>query len=63
MTLFALSLVVLAAFIHAAWNLLAKKSTSGIVFVWLYSLAQVILYAPVFLYVVWMDAPKLGLGG
>ena len=63
MTLSALSLVVLAAFIHAAWNLLAKRSASGIVFVWLYSLAEVILYAPVFLYVVGTDAPKLGLGG
>jgi uncharacterized membrane protein len=42
-----LALVVLAAFIHAAWNLLSKRSASaGAVFVAVYTAASSVLYAP-----------------
>ncbi|MFD2175042.1 EamA family transporter [Rhodobacter lacus] len=47
MTLAALLLVVLASFIHASWNLLAKRAASvGPVFVFAYSLIACLLYAP-----------------
>jgi drug/metabolite transporter (DMT)-like permease len=59
-TLSALSLILLASFIHAAWNLLAKRSASGVTFVWLYSLANFLLYAPLVLYIVVTDRPQFG---
>jgi drug/metabolite transporter (DMT)-like permease len=54
MLLFPLSLVVLAAFIHATWNLLAKRAaSSGSVFVFVYSLVSCIIYLP---WVAWVLA-------
>ena len=51
MTLGALALVVLASFIHAGWNLLAKRAApAGPVFVLAYSLIACIAYAPWVLY-------------
>ena len=51
MTLAAASLVVLAAFIHATWNLLAKRAASvGPAFVFAYNLVSCIAYAPWVLY-------------
>lgn len=46
MPLTALSLVLLAAFAHASWNLLAKGATGGAVFVWLTTLVAVAALAP-----------------
>ena len=46
MPLTALALVLLAAFAHASWNLLAKGATGGAVFVWLTTLAAVAALAP-----------------
>ena len=46
MTLFALGLVLSAAFIHATWNLFAKKVGGGAPFVWLFSALSTCLYAP-----------------
>jgi drug/metabolite transporter (DMT)-like permease len=43
----ALALVVGAAFIHAYWNLLVKRAEGGSAFVWLFSLASAVLYAPI----------------
>lgn len=60
MSLVALGLVVAAAFIHAYWNLLAKRSAGGPVFVWLYSLATFVLYAPVIALLVLLDPPRYG---
>ena len=42
----ALTLVLVGAFAHAAWNLLAKTAGSGAQFVWLTALAGTILYLP-----------------
>jgi drug/metabolite transporter (DMT)-like permease len=45
MSLVAISLVVLAAFIHAGWNLLAKRRQDILTFYWLFTVAALILYA------------------
>ena len=45
MTPLALSLVVIAAFIHATWNYAAKRSGGGLPFVWLSSTFALGLYA------------------
>jgi drug/metabolite transporter (DMT)-like permease len=60
MSLTALALVVAAAFIHAYWNLLAKRSDGGPLFVWLYSLATFVLYAPVIALLIVFDPPRYG---
>ncbi len=46
MDLVALILVVVAAFCHATWNLLAKRSSGGVAFVWLIQATGVVIYAP-----------------
>src|SRR5215211_7935675 len=47
MTLFALALVLAAAIFHATWNLLAKRvGDGGAVFVWLFGLCSLVIYAP-----------------
>jgi drug/metabolite transporter (DMT)-like permease len=54
MTLGSLALVVLAAFIHATWNLLAKRAAAaGPTFVVAYGLVAVLAYAP---WVLWLVA-------
>jgi drug/metabolite transporter (DMT)-like permease len=46
MTGFAFGLVFVAAFIHATWNLLAKRSSGGVAFVFLANVFAVLIYAP-----------------
>ncbi|WP_099159696.1 EamA family transporter [Virgibacillus ndiopensis] len=46
MSLLALSLIILSAFMHATWNYLAKRSGGGFAFVWLYLAVSIIVYAP-----------------
>jgi drug/metabolite transporter (DMT)-like permease len=43
----ALALVLVAALAHAAWNVLAKTAAGGAAFVWLFSTAAAVLWAPV----------------
>ena len=50
MTGTALALVLAAAFMHAFWNYLAKKSRHKIAFIWWFILVAVILYFPMFWY-------------
>jgi drug/metabolite transporter (DMT)-like permease len=50
MTATALSIVLAAAFLHAFWNYLAKKSRHKIAFIWWFILFAVVLYFPIFLY-------------
>src|SRR5918997_926800 len=48
-TLFALGLVLVSGFLHAVWNLLAKRASgdaSGPAFVWLYSALSTAIFAP-----------------
>jgi drug/metabolite transporter (DMT)-like permease len=52
MSLLAISLVVLAAFIHASWNLLAKRAANvGPTFVFAYNLFACLLYLP---WMIWL---------
>ena len=46
MTATALALVLAAAVLHAAWNLLAKRAGGGAALVWLYGTASAILLTP-----------------
>lgn len=50
MTGFALSIVLAAAFLHAGWNYLLKKSQHKIAFIWCFLLVPAILFFPVFFY-------------
>ena len=50
MSAVALAIVLIAAFLHASWNLLAKKSTNKLVFVWWFLLIASVIYFPMFLY-------------
>lgn len=53
MTAFALLLVLLAAVLHATWNLCAKRAGGGLPFVWLVGATICTLYVPV-LIVYWL---------
>ena len=53
MTLFALTLLLAAAFIHATWNLLLKRAEGGPVFQWLFAVLSVGLYLPAVLVLCW----------
>jgi drug/metabolite transporter (DMT)-like permease len=46
----ALVVVLVAAFLHASWNFLAKKSKKKIAFIWWFLLIATIGYLPMFLY-------------
>lgn len=46
MTSFAMLLLVTAAFLHAGWNLVAKRVSGGAAFTWLFSVFGVFLLAP-----------------
>jgi drug/metabolite transporter (DMT)-like permease len=60
LTIFALTLVLASALIHASWNLLAKKAGGGAPFVWLFAALSLVLYAP-FAVAIWVwQAPHLG---
>ncbi|HEX7558932.1 MAG TPA: hypothetical protein VF386_07025 [Usitatibacter sp.] len=56
MTAFALGLVLLAAFIHAGWNFLLKKSGGGTGLITVASIASLALYAPIVVVATWLSA-------
>jgi drug/metabolite transporter (DMT)-like permease len=56
----ALGLVLAAAFIHATWNLLAKRLGGGPALVWLFGILSVCLYAPLTAAVLLVQKPHLG---
>ncbi len=56
----ALGLVISSAFIHATWNLFAKRAGGGAAFVWLFSVATTLLYAPVAAFIYYQSHPELG---
>jgi drug/metabolite transporter (DMT)-like permease len=61
MTFFALALVLAAAVFHATWNLLAKRvGDGGAVFVWLFGLCSIVIYAPLAVVIVLVSEPRLG---
>jgi len=64
-SLFAIALIVAAAFVHAAWNYLAKRVGGSPVFVWLFAAVSALLYAPLALIIlvsqnVTLDATRGG---
>ncbi len=69
MSLLALGLILLAAFVHAIWNLLAKRVGGGAPLVWLFAALASLLYLPVaparevsILIGAWLGARVLGEG-
>ena len=62
MSRFALVLILVAAVIHAGWNVLAKKASGGAPFVWLYGVVAASLYAPFAAWLLARDAHTLTLG-
>ena len=58
MTITTFFLVVLAALLHASWNLLAKKSGGGAAFVILGNAVVMAVYTPIFL-LWWWNSPSL----
>lgn len=59
----ALALVIAAAFVHASWNLLAKRvsaTTSAPAFVWLYGTLSALLYTPPALWLLAHRSATLG---
>jgi drug/metabolite transporter (DMT)-like permease len=60
MTPTAFALVILAALLHASWNILAKKASGGALFVMLGALVVSVIYAPAFAIYVYLYPPKLG---
>lgn len=59
MTSLALALILIAATMHAMWNLLLKRSGGGVVFVWGFTTLAAILYAPVAAALVWWVKPHI----
>ena len=47
MSLFALTLVLVGAVVHASWNLLAKRAGGGATFLWLFSALATLIYLPI----------------
>lgn len=62
MTVSALALVLAAAFVHATWNLLAKRAgDGGTTFVWLFASLSALFYAPLAVAVLLVERPRIGL--
>ncbi|PZA08580.1 MULTISPECIES: EamA family transporter [unclassified Meiothermus] len=62
MTALALALILVSAGLHAGWNLLAKRSGGGAVFVWLFCALSALFWAPLAVgFMVWQQ-PHLGPG-
>ena len=61
MTGLALALVLAAAFIHAAWNLLAKRASGDVTFTWLFAVWSAVLYAPLAAGIIFWRQAQIGL--
>lgn len=57
MTSLALSLVIIAAFCHSFWNLLAKRACGGTAFIWLFASLSTVLYFPLALWILLAEKP------
>jgi drug/metabolite transporter (DMT)-like permease len=60
LSLLALALVLVAAFIHATWNLLVKRVGGGPEFIWLFATLASLIYAPVIAAVIIIQRPHFG---
>ncbi len=63
MTAAALGLILIAAVLHALWNLLAKRAGGGPAFVWLYGTASALLLLPFAVAVYVVQRPEITLAG
>ncbi|OGQ78098.1 MAG: small multidrug resistance protein [Deltaproteobacteria bacterium RIFCSPLOWO2_12_FULL_60_19] len=61
MTGWAITLILAAAFIHATWNLLAKRASGGAAFTWLFAGWSAILYTPLAAAIVLFQQAHIGL--
>ncbi|HVS25894.1 MAG TPA: DMT family transporter [Burkholderiales bacterium] len=61
MSALALTLVLAAAFLHAGWNYVLKKSGGGVGFVWLFAACSTLVYAPLAIGLFLIQKPQLGL--
>ena len=60
MPLTALALVIVAALLHASWNILAKKTGGNRHFVWMGGALVVALWAPAAVWLGWQEVPRWG---
>lgn len=60
MTALALALILAAAFVHAGWNYLLKRSGGGAVLVWLFAALSAVIYAPLAAAILWWQKPEFG---
>ncbi|MDR7418312.1 MAG: DMT family transporter [Armatimonadota bacterium] len=60
MSALAVGLIITAAFLHATWNLLIKRTGGGGAFLWLVCACSAVLYAPLALWIVARQQPVLG---
>lgn len=60
MTPFALALIVLAGLIHAVWNIVAKKAGGDARFAFFTSIAMMVFWAPVGIWLGWDQVPLWG---
>ena len=63
MTVAALGLVLAAAFLHATWNLLAKRAGGGSALVWLYGTISAVLLTPPGVAMIVIRRPEIGAMG
>ena len=61
MPLTALGLILIAAFAHATWNLLAKRASKHKHFIWFSSLSEATLFLPLAIWALADSWPRLGL--
>lgn len=59
----ALLLVVVSAFFHATWNLLAKRTNGGATTVWQYDVAATIIYAPIAIFLLFVQHVQIAVIG
>ena len=60
MTGWATALIIAAAFIHATWNLLAKRASGGAAFTWLFAAWSAVLYTPLAAAVIVLQQRSIG---
>lgn len=60
MTTLPLLMILASAFIHASWNLMAKKALDGNTFVWVTSALILPIYAPLALFTLVTEKPSFG---
>lgn len=55
----ALLLLLCAAFFHASWNFISKKTCGGAIFVWLFNAVASVMYVPVVIGLLWITNSSL----